>query len=135
VHAAGKQNISLAPGAYVGGIHVSGQATVTLQPGIYYLQGGGLSVTGQGKLLGNGVMIYDAAQGENDGINVTGRGSVTLSAMTEGTYRGIVLFEGRGSNTPIRIAGNGFLHLTGAVYAAGATVQISGNGQLTMQGN
>ncbi len=135
VHTAGKDNISLQPGTYVGGIHVSGRATVTLQPGIYYLQGGGLSVTGQGKLLGNGVMIYDAPQGQGDGLNVTGRGSVTLTAMTSGTYRGIVLFEARGSNTPIRIAGNGFLNLTGTVYAAGATVQISGNGQLTMQGD
>ncbi|HUY91494.1 MAG TPA: TIGR03118 family protein [Pirellulales bacterium] len=135
VHAAGKDNISLQPGTYVGGIHVSGRATVTLQPGIYYLQGGGLAVTGLGKLLGNGVMIYDAAQGDDDGVSVTGRGSVSLSAMTSGTYRGIVLFESRGSNAPIRIAGNGFVNLTGTVYAAAATVNISGNGQLFVQGD
>lgn len=135
MHVAGKENISLQPGTYIGGIHISGQATVTLQPGIYYLQGGGLSVTGQGKLLGNGVMIYNAPQGQNDGISVTGRGSVSLSAMIDGTYHGIVLIQGRGSSTPIEVGGNGFVNLTGVVYAAAATVGISGNGQLTMQGN
>ena len=135
VHAAGKDNISLKPGTYVGGIHVSGRATVTLQPGVYYLQGGGLTVTGQAALIGNGVMIYDAPQGDDDGINVTGRGSLTLTPMTSGDYRGIVLFEARDATTPVRIAGNGSVNLTGAVYASAATVKISGNGRLNMQGD
>lgn len=135
VHAAGKDNISLKPGTYVGGIHVSGRATVTLQPGVYYLQGGGLTVTGQAALLGNGVMIYDAPQGEDDGINVTGRGSLSLTPMTSGDYRGIVLFEARGATTPVRIAGNGSVNLTGAVYASAATVKVSGNGRLNMRGD
>ncbi len=135
VHASGRDNITLQPGAYVGGIHVSGHATVTLQPGMYYLQGGGLSVTGQGKLLGNGVMIYDSPQENDDGISVTGRGAVNLTAMTGGTYRGIVIFESRVSDTPIRIAGNGSMNLTGTVYAPAARLQVSGNGQLAMQGD
>lgn len=135
VHAEGKQNISLQPGTYVGGIHVSGQATVTLQPGLYYLKGGGLSVTGQGSLVGNGVTIYYSPQGDDDGVSVMGRGSVQLTAMNSGTYRGIAFFEDRTVDTPIRIAGNGSMSVTGAVYAAAATIQIAGNGRMSVQGD
>lgn len=135
VHAEGKQEISLRPGTYVGGIHVSGQATVTLQPGLYYLQGGGLSVTGQGSLVGNGVTIYYAPHGDDDGISIMGRGSVTLTSPTSGTYRGIAFFQDRTADTPIRIAGNGSMSATGAVYAAAATIQIAGNGRMSVQGD
>lgn len=132
VEAEGKDNITLSPGLYKDGIHVSGSATVTLQPGIYYLEGG-LSVTGQATLTGNGVMIYDAAQGDDDGIKVAGGGTLNLTAMTSGTYRGIAIFAARGSESGIRIEGNGSANVTGAIYAPSSTVQISGNGRLTMQ--
>ena len=53
--------LTLQPGEYVGGINVSGSAAVTLLPGIYYLQGGGLSVSGQASLSGQGVLQYAPA--------------------------------------------------------------------------
>ena len=45
VHASGGI-VPLGPGTYVGGISVSGKATVTLAAGVYYMEGGGFSVTG-----------------------------------------------------------------------------------------
>ena len=134
VEVEGKDNITLSPGFYKDGIHVSGSATVTLQPGIYYLQGG-LSVTGQATLTGNGVMIYDASQEDDDGIKVAGQGTLSLTAMTSGTYRGIAIFARGGSESEIRIEGNGSANVTGAIYAPSSTVKISGSGQLTMQGD
>src|SRR5205085_9472529 len=60
VQYSGKDPLTLSPGTYVGGIKITGQGAVTLLPGIYYLQGGGFSVTGQGSASGDGVMIYNA---------------------------------------------------------------------------
>ncbi|HEV3024852.1 MAG TPA: TIGR03118 family protein, partial [Pirellulales bacterium] len=66
VHATGQDNVTLLPGDYTGGIDVTGQATVTLLPGLYYVQGG-ISVTGQGQIVGQGVTIFLAtSSGEND---------------------------------------------------------------------
>ena len=42
----GNQVVTLKPGIYIGGIAISGKAKVTLGSGIYYLQGGGFSVSG-----------------------------------------------------------------------------------------
>src|SRR5262249_26247214 len=54
VNLRGKGSFTLQPGDYVGGIHLAGSVQVTLLPGIYYLQGGGLSVSGKATLTGNG---------------------------------------------------------------------------------
>jgi hypothetical protein len=127
-------SVTLQPGTYVGGIHVSGTASVTLQPGTYYLQGGGLSVSGNGMLTGNGVLIYNAPSTSGDIISLTGNGKVTLSPQASGAYQGITLFQARTSAVPVSITGNGGLAITGAIYAAGAVVNVTGNGGLNAQG-
>ena len=55
--------VTLQPGLYVGGIKISGHAEVTLAPGIYYLQGGGFSVSSGATVSGTEVMLYNAATG------------------------------------------------------------------------
>ena len=136
VQATGTMNLTLNPGTYQGGISVSGQATVTLLPGVYILEGGGLTVTGQGRVVGRGVVIYNAAQSaEFDGINVYGRGSLSISAPTSGTYRGIALFQSATGGTPLEITDDGSVSLAGVLYAPRATVRVSGNGQLALQGD
>src|SRR5262249_24651740 len=127
----GKQNVTLNPGLYIGGISIQGQANVTMNPGIYYMQGGGFSNTGQGNLTGNGVMIY------NDGgvINIAGQGIVTLSPPTSGPYTGITMFQNRGSAQPVQVVGNGTMNMTGTFYAANAFVQVSGNGSVNYIGS
>lgn len=136
VQATGQMNVTLSPGTYQGGISVSGQAAVTLLPGVYILQGGGLTITGQVRVVGDGVTIYNAAQSTSfDGINVYGRGSLQISAPKSGAYRGIAIFQSASGATPIEITDNSSVSLTGAFYAPAATVRISGNGQLSMQGD
>ncbi len=49
----GTTTLTLSPGTYVGGIHNKGPGNIVLSPGIYYLQGGGLQVSGNGSLTGN----------------------------------------------------------------------------------
>ncbi len=140
---------TLQPGVYHGGISVSGTGSLALEPGIYYMDGGGFSFTGQGSLQGNGVMIYNApGNGNADGISVSGQGSMVLSGPTSGIYQGVTFFQDRTANVTGNVQGaGGATSITGTFYFAGALLNISGNGgvanlgsqyisrQLTLGGN
>lgn len=133
--AGGKYNdtTTLSPGIYTNGIQISGPGTVTLNPGIYYLESGGLSMTGQASLAGNGVLIYNA--GSRSSIDLQGTGSVTLSPMQTGLYEGIVIYQDRASTAPMSISGNGNMNITGSFYASAASVRIKGNGGTNVIGS
>jgi len=122
--------VTLNPGVYKGGISVSGTANLNLNPGIYYMDGGGFSFSGQGSLVGNGVMIYNApGNGNSDGISVSGQGSMILTAPTSGIYQGMTFFQDRTSTVPGNVQGTGgTTSMTGTFYFAGATLNVSGNG-------
>jgi Flp pilus assembly protein TadG len=121
---------TLSPGVYKGGISVSGTGSLTLLPGIYYMDGGGFSFSGQGSLLGNGVMIYNAPRnGNSGGISVSGQGSMILTAPTTGPYAGVTFFQDRTSTVTGNVQGaGGATSITGTFYFAGALLNISGNG-------
>ncbi|MCI0642894.1 MAG: pilus assembly protein TadG-related protein [Gemmataceae bacterium] len=127
----------LKPGVYQGGINVTGTGSINLAPGIYYMDGGGFSFSGQGSLVGHGVMIYNApGNGNSDGISVTGQGVVQLSGMTDGIYKGITFFQDRNSSVTGNIAGNsGLTEITGTFYFAGALLNITGNGGVVNLGS
>ncbi len=135
LHVSGNQMVTLNPGVYVGGIQISDNAHVTLNPGIYYLQGGGFSVSGNGSVTGEGVLLYNAPSSTADTISLTGNGKVNLSPMASGPYQGITLFQDRTSTAAITITGNGNLDITGAIYAAHALLNITGNADVDAQGN
>ncbi|HTQ37969.1 MAG TPA: hypothetical protein VMJ32_03020, partial [Pirellulales bacterium] len=86
-------SLTLSPGTYSGGIHISGNAKVTLSPGTYYLDGGGLSISGNGKLTGSGVTIFNEPNSAMDRIFISGNGTATLSAPNSGEYQGLVLVQ------------------------------------------
>lgn len=123
-------NRTISPGVYHGGISITGQANVTMEPGIYYMDGGGFSMTGQGNLLANGVMIFNAPNQSSDVINISGSngGSVTMTPPTSGIYKGLTLFQERSATQDLSISGNGGFFVTGTFYAAGALMNVSGNG-------
>jgi len=120
---------ALQPGVYKGGISVSGQAGLKLQPGIYYMDGGGFSFTGQGALDADGVMIFNAPQNSNDIVSIqgSGKGAVNVTPPSSGLYQGISIFQDRNSATSLNIAGNGNFNFEGTFYAASALLKISGN--------
>jgi hypothetical protein len=120
-------SVSLDPGVYVGGLSFSGQAAVTMKPGIYYMQGGGFSFSGQGSLTANGVMVFS-----DQGISVTGLGSVTWSPPTSGIYKGISYFQDRASTATAIVAGNGQYNVTGTFYVAGGLTDLQGNGDASV---
>ena len=130
-------SVSLSPGVYKGGISASGTASLTLAPGIYYMDGGGFSFSGQGSLIGQGVMIYNATgNGNAAGIGVTGQGTVNVTGMTGGLYQGMTFFQDRTSNVTGNISGSsGTTSITGTFYFAGALLNITGNGGVVNLGS
>jgi hypothetical protein len=127
----GSAAVILSPGTYVGGIHGSGKGSITLLPGLYYLKGGGLSVSGDARLEGDGVVIYSDGQSSSDSITLSGSAAVRLTPPTDGTYQGVTLFQARGSAVPVGITGTARLDVVGTVYAPRAPVTVSGNAHLT----
>ena len=125
----------LSPGTYVGGIHVSGKGSVRFLPGVYDLEGGGFSVSGQGSVSGDGVTFYNAPASKADGFSFTGQATVHLSGPTGGAYQSLVFFQDRASAATFQVAGNAVLDLTGIVYAAGAQVMVSGQGEVLDRGS
>lgn len=118
--------VTLQPGTYQGGISISGHANVTLMPGVYYLQGGGLAISGFAQVQGTGVLIYNAPRSAGDVISISGQASVQLSAAGDGPDAGVVFFQDRGSTNAISITGAATVSLQGGVYAARAPVLLSG---------
>lgn len=119
---------TLQPGVYNGGIALSSTASVTLQPGIYYLNGGGLNISGQASLSGSGVMIYNNPLLSTDAINISGQGTISLSPPTSGIYAGIMFFQARSSTVGLSLSGGSNMSITGTIYAAGARLTLSGGG-------
>jgi Flp pilus assembly protein TadG len=124
----GKKATTIYPGTYNGGINVSGQATLNMDPGIYYMDGGGFSFTGQGSLNAAGVMIVNAPQSSSDLININGNGAINLSPPTSGIYAGISLWQVRSSTNDINVTGNGGSAMSGTFYTAHGTLNVTGNG-------
>jgi phosphodiesterase/alkaline phosphatase D-like protein len=141
---------TLEPGLYEGGIRISGDAQVTLAPGIYYLQGGGLAVSGQATVTDNGlgVLVYNAAGKGGAGISISGNAVVSLTGLsaaqlaglglTDPSYAGLVglaIFQDRQSPAAFSVSDNANVTITGTIYAAAAPVQVTGSATLMLQGD
>lgn len=125
-------NPTLSPGVYCGGISV-GNNTYTLSTGTYTLVGGGLSTQNANSVLKSGpggVLIYNTYDSTHSfsPISLSGNSSVTLAAMTTGSYAGILYFEDRtapaSAESFVGGSGAGF---TGVIYAKNAAVTMVGN--------
>ncbi len=140
VSVSGNTTKTLQPGIYTS-IQVSGNAQVTLNnsgAGIYIIEGGGLSVSGNASVSGKGVMIFNAGSaynGTTDGgtegsITLGGTGTITLSGPTGGQYAGIVIFQPASNTKALALSGNGSAGITSTIYAPAAAVGLSGNAQV-----
>ena len=124
----GPRTYSITPGVYRGGISVSGQASLTMAPGIYYMDGGGFSFSGQGNLLAHGVMIYNAPQSNSHNVSISGTGSITMSPPTDGIYKGLTLFQDREATNTMSVSGGGTMDIKGTFYTANGTLDVGGGG-------
>jgi hypothetical protein len=105
--------------------------------GIYYIDGGGFKSTGatitMDPLTSGGLMIYNnpASTAQSEKIQITGNpdGRVDLKPLESGPYKGLVLWQNRNSPVDILVEGNGNFSIKGTLYAAGAKLNINGNGK------
>jgi ELWxxDGT repeat protein len=117
-------------------INVSGNGSLTMSPGTYIIEGGGLTVSGDASITGQGVLIYNAGSNYADsggnfgGITLSGNGSFNLSAPASGPFSGILIFQSRQNTRALSVSGNGVAGISGIIYAPNALLTISGNGQL-----
>jgi hypothetical protein len=120
--------MTLQPGVYPGGISLSGNMSVTLSPGIYIMDGGGFSVTGNASVAGQGVMIFNTGGSAAGALSLHGNGSISLTPPTSGPYKGIGFWQARDVTQALTLGGNGSINITGVVYAPAAQVNLKGNG-------
>ena len=121
----GQWGLQFEPGDYyiTGGIVINGGGNISFGSGLYFLQGQGLKITGNGDVTGDGVTFYiDEGQ-----VTLTGTSTTELTAPTSGTYEGIVIFQNRTLTTTVNMSGDAIADGWGAVYAAGAQIHLVGN--------
>jgi Putative Flp pilus-assembly TadE/G-like len=126
---------TLQPGLYTGGIKIMSQPDVTFAPGIYYLEGGGLTMSGgSSSLTAYEVMIYNGANlsGSTGKITLSGGGTVKMSPPTSGDYAGMAIFQDRNATSVMTLSGGSSWDFKGTVYAASADVTVSGGSGASM---
>jgi Flp pilus assembly protein TadG len=122
---------NLSPGVYCGGMKLVSGATVTLNPGIYYLDGGSLSMQGQTTLKGTGVtLVFTSSSGSGYATaNISGGATLQITAPTTGSTAGIVMFGDRNEplDTAYSLTGGDNQNVGGAIYFAKGAIQWAGN--------
>ncbi len=125
-----KNNQTISPGVYCGGIGVNAGATLTLQPGIYYLDGGTLQVNGGATLTGSQVTLVFTSKNRNGFATATinGNATINLTPPPTGPTAGIVVFGDRNmpAGTSFKFNGGSTQYLGGAIYVPTGDVSFSG---------
>lgn len=152
VSVTGNNSVTLNPGVY-SSISLSANGNVTMNPGIYVIKGGGLSVTGNGDITGNNVLIYNTSSdynvntglpdsnagstapptsGSNFGaVTISGNGTINITPYSNPSspFNGLSFFQSRLNTKDFSVTGNGSISgLRGTVYAKWAALILSGNG-------
>ena len=122
---------TLTPGVYCNGITLNAGSVVTFSPGLYVLNGGGLSVSGNAVMHGTGVTFYStgSASYAYKPVAITGGAVGTLSAPTSGPMEAMLFFQDRAiaSKQTNTISGGSTLSLEGALYFPTTPLNFAGN--------
>jgi Flp pilus assembly protein TadG len=125
-----KNTQTIDPGVYCGGMQINAGDVLTLNPGIYYLDGGSLTVNGGGSISGTGVTLIFTSKLSNDWATATinGNATVNLTPPTYGPTAGIVVMADRNApvGTPFKFNGGANQYLAGAIYAPTGAVTFAG---------
>ncbi len=133
----GNKQYTLTPGTYTNLPNFNtGDVVILQQGGIYCIDGGGFKSTGASILMdpntSGGVMIYNNPSGSSlaDAVQISGNsaGTVNLSALTDGPYAGILMWQKRSATQQISVSGGGNFKLIGTMYGANALLTVTGNG-------
>jgi Flp pilus assembly protein TadG len=115
------------------------KGTVHFDPGIYYIDGGSVTLGSQAVVSGTGVtfILTSSTAATNSSsigsLSMNGGATVNLTSSTTGTYAGILFYQDRratagGSNT---VNGNSASALQGAIYFKSQDLSFSGDSGMT----
>ncbi|MCJ2108347.1 pilus assembly protein TadG-related protein [Methylobacterium sp. E-041] len=93
------QSVTLDPGTYCGGLHITKKANVTLRSGIYVMKDGPLVVDQKGSLTGTDVGLFFA--GDQAGLLFDKKSTISLAAPTTGIMAGLLMAEDRTVSSPV----------------------------------
>jgi Flp pilus assembly protein TadG len=126
----GKNTETIDPGVYCGGITLHAGAIVTLNPGIYYIDGGDLTVNGGATLIGSGVtFVFTSSSGTKwPTVTINGNATVDVTAPKSGPMQGFVVFADRRIpvGTAFKFNGGSMQYFGGAVYAPTTALSYAG---------
>ena len=125
----GSADCTVGVGVHCTNINVSTSGTVTFAPGIYIFDGASLTMNGSANVEGTGVTFYWSENGGvNDGFDIAGGATVSLSAPTSGVYAGILMYQDRNTtaDTVHKLNGGSAMVLDGIIYAPSTAVEFTG---------
>jgi hypothetical protein len=93
------ETVTLDPGTYCGGLHITKDAVVTLRPGIYVMKDGPLIVDKKATMTGRDVGFYFT--GNNSGLLFDKKTTIELSAPTTGVMAGLLMAEDPSVTLPL----------------------------------
>lgn len=91
--------VTLDPGTYCGGLHITKKASVTLRPGIYVMKDGPLVVDGKASMTGTDVGFFFT--GNRGGLLFDKKTTISLTAPASGPMAGLLMAEERSVANPI----------------------------------
>jgi Flp pilus assembly protein TadG len=122
--------VTIDPGVYCGGMKLNANANVTLNAGIYYLDGGDLTMNGGAVMTGTGVTLVFTSQNKTGyaTASINGNATVNLTPPKTGGTAGIVVFGDRRMplGTAFTFNGGATQYLGGAIYIPSGAVSYSG---------
>lgn len=110
------------------------KGALMMTPGTYYVSGGDFSTNSSANIVANGVTIIMTGTGTAIGkVNMNGGASITMSAPSSGTYKGVLFFKDRDAPSTFDDIFNGGASgsFLGAIYMPSQTVTLNGNSSFT----
>ncbi len=135
----GAPTVTLNPGWYSGGLHITSNQVATLKPGVYYIDGAGgnLAIDSGAVVTGTGVtLVLTSSSGKSSSypsVSINGSSSIHITAPTSDSAlgadsSGVVLFEDPKASGNLNINGNSNTYFGGAIVAPSMAINFSGTG-------
>ncbi|MEQ1930947.1 MAG: TadE/TadG family type IV pilus assembly protein [Parvularculaceae bacterium] len=120
-----RQDHTLDPGVYCGGLAIGSNASVTFNPGVYVIKDGPFVVDLNGRIAGDGVGFY--MSGDDATFLFSPDSKIDLSAPKDGLLAGILFFEDRRApaGRTHSILSNDARTLLGTFYLPQSTLLVS----------
>ena len=117
------------PYVFCNGLNMTSHASLTLGPGVYVIDRGSLSMSGQTTLTsGTTIVLTSSTSSGYATTNITGGASVSITAPTSGATAGLALFQDRNAPTgpDNKLTGGDTQNIVGAIYFPNQNVTYAG---------